>query len=314
MHAPFGQHTPAGDRPRRTDEGSTLILVLLLVVIAGLVVVPLMTYTASVLRLNSAVSERTKDVEAAKAGLRVAMSDPLNVFTECDNGGNLGTLTINGETVTTTCSELDEIGPLEALGYPIPYSAVAMQLGADVPSIAVPADTTLSSADSTAIPVTNDWWRAFSPPVPANEAWDAVTDTVWLPELPVFAEESRSSVPFDMPVGFNGGASVAGPACKVFFPGNYSDPVVLDGSDYYYFASGVYYFADSVTVSENADVVVGQGLEDFESLAQPSACADDLQVADNAVDSPEVFAIGGGGATRRMVMINRKRIMAANGT
>ena len=107
------------------DRGSVLILVLVLVVVAGLIVIPLMNYTMSVLRLNTAVSERTKDVEAAKGGLRVALSDPKNVFNECDNGGNLTNPgPVNGHVVSVSCTELQEIGPLEALGYEVPVGAV----------------------------------------------------------------------------------------------------------------------------------------------------------------------------------------------
>jgi hypothetical protein len=55
----------------------------------------------------------------------------------------------------------------------------------------------------------------------------------------------------------------------------------------------VYYFEKPVTVSGNADVVVGFGLEE---LPNPD-CSDDIQVAANVVGSPGTFDINGGGAT-----------------
>ena len=286
------------------DEGSTLIFVLLLVVIAGLVVVPLMTYATSVLRLNTAVSERTKDVEAAKAGLRVALTDPGHVFTECDDGGSLGSVTVNGTPVTTGCAELEEFGPLDALGYQVPAGAVAMQLGSEVPATAAGAtlqsdpvppypDDSLCSGTSSA----GCWWSSHLPTTP-DEPWDAVDDLIWLPELPRRPSNLRSTTPYAMSSGFD---APSGIECKVYFPGRYEDPLVLGGSTYYYFASGVYYFDEPVTVQENADVVVGFGLEDFAGDDRPPAdrseCADDLQVSRNVVDGPNVLAIDGGGAT-----------------
>ena len=280
------------------DEGSTLVLVLLLVVIAGLVVVPLMTYATSVLRLTTAVSERTKDVEASKAGLRVALNDPANVFVECDDGGSLGTIEINDTNVSTTCAELEEIGPLDALGYQVPVGAVATQLGAEVPSTAVGG--TMQSDPVPSYPATADWWAAHVPGPPA-EPWDAVSGAIWMPELPRWPSTDRTagSAPYhyDMPFGFN---TPSGRECKVFFPGRYEQPVDLNGNHLYYFASGVYYFEQPITVSENADVVVGYGLEDFQSgrpSNEQSACADDLQVATSVVSGPTVMAIDGGGAT-----------------
>ncbi len=60
-----------------------------------------------------------------------------------------------------------------------------------------------------------------------------------------------------------------------------------------YFASGVYYFEQPVTVSGNANVVVGYGLDE---LPNPD-CSDDIQVAANVLGTPGTFDINGGGAT-----------------
>lgn len=283
----------------RRDRGSTLILVLVLVVVAGLIVVPLMSYAISVLRLNTAVSERTQNVESSKAGLRVALSDPANVFTECDDGGSLGSITVNDMNVRTSCAELDEIGPLDALGYQIPIGAVAMQLGAEVPTTAT--GTSAQSDPVPPYPSTADWWASLVPSGVEPEApWDAVQDTIWLPELPRRPSIHRTvgTAPYhhDLPASFRTGSGVD---CKVFFPGYYDQPIDLSGDVYYYFASGVYYFDQPVTVTGDADVVVGYGLADFEDrpASERSACADDLQVATSAVDGPSVPAIDGGGAT-----------------
>lgn len=284
---------------RRADDGSVLILVLLLIVVGALIVLPLMTYTMSVLRLNTAVSARSQDLEAARAGLRVALADLADVFAECDDGGTLPSVVVNGETVTTTCSELEEIGPNEALGYQVAVGAVSLQLGSSVPATSPGADGDIESDPVPAYPAPGsmnaDWWSGHLPASP-SEPWDVVAGTLWMPELPSWPSTVRSATPFDLPAGFD---TASGKACKVFFPGNYSDPVDLSGSTYYYFASGVYYFDQPVTVSGDADVVVGYGLEDFldRPAGEQSECADDLQVAANVVSPPTVFAIDGGGAT-----------------
>ncbi len=259
---------------RRRDSGAVLPLVLVMVVIGALIVVPLMNYSMSVLRANEVQSERTRMTEAAKAGIRVALGDPADVFARCNNSADLtpANPVIDGIPVSVTCTEIDETGPLEVLGFQIPYGAVAMQLGARVPTSFA---GTMAQSDP-------------APPYPADAAWwsgqvssTAETDMIWLPQLPVRPSVTRSSTAFAMPAGF---------ACSVYLPGYYPDPVTLTGN--IYFASGVYYFEDTVTVEGNADVVVGQGIEDF-----GSDCADDIQVASNVLGSPGTFAIDGGGGT-----------------
>lgn len=263
------------------DRGAVLPLVLLVVVIAGFVVVPLMSYTITVLKANSVVSTRTKQLEAAKGGLRAVMSDLTNVFDTCQSANvPIGpTPTVNGYSVPSTCSLVDDVGSIEALGDTIPYGAASLQLGSTVPTqfLVGAAGVTDSVA---AAGTTADWWVATSADLP-------IEDTVWTPNVPRFPQETRTSTPFDMPAAFG---------CKVFFPGHYPDPLSLDpatmGTDHIYFASGVYYFEQPITVSGNIDVVVGYGIEDF-----GDDCADDRQVAVNKIGDPGTLRIDGGGAT-----------------
>ena len=106
----FARHRQA---LRRGDEGSVLPMVLVLVVVGTLIVLPLLDYTIAVFRSNRVVSDRTAESEAAKAGLRVALDDPKNVFLTCDGGGNLTPSpnpTINDIAVQTTCTEVGGTG------------------------------------------------------------------------------------------------------------------------------------------------------------------------------------------------------------
>lgn len=261
----------AGDR---RDDGTVLVFVMVLIVVAGLIVMPLMSYTATVLRANRVVSDQTKQAEAAKGGLRVVLSDPRRIFNDCNNSTTLATTTINGYDVTSTCTEIEEVGPAAALDFEVPIGAVAAQVGHDVRDSF--SGGTLDSGPVPPYPATADWWSGQATSLPENTR-------MWLPNLPRWPAATRSSTPLGMPAGFD---------CEVFLPGNYADPVDLTTGDYY-FASGVYYFADAVTVSGDANVIVGYGLADL-----GTDCADDLQVAANVIgDIGAGFGISGGGAT-----------------
>lgn len=270
---------------RRRDEGAVLPLVLVLILVGALVVVPLMSYAIAVLRSNTVLSERTKSIEAAKGAVRVALGDPLEVFQRCAGGGTpvANPVVVNDITVGLTCSEVDvPVGPLAALGYDIPANLVALQLGAEIPD-ELTGLTRRSSAAVPPYPATGPgWWQ--DPSWTAREWATLQDDGIWVPDLPRFPAATRSSTPFAMPAGFN---------CQVFLPGHYTDPLVL--TDNVYFASGVYYFEEPITVSSGADVVVGYGLADFFDLG--SECADDIQVAANLIAPPATFDINGGGAT-----------------
>lgn len=288
------------DRHDVRDRGSVLPLVLVMLVVGSLIVIPTMSYAVSVFKANRVVSERAKDVEAAKAGLRVALADTINVFNECDDGGTLPTVTVNGRAVSTTCSEISEVGAAEALGGQVPYNAAALQIGASIPEDFAYADGDSLSypnavppyPDAPPVECATDpaefWYCADigfnTDPGVNGGAPTPISNSLWLPDLPEWPDIERpaSEVPWDMPPGFN---------CQVYLPGYYPDPITVSTGEVY-FASGVYYFADTVTITGDADVVVGYGLADF-----GTECADDIQVATNLLDPPALYGISGAGAT-----------------
>jgi hypothetical protein len=269
---------------QRRDEGSVLPLVLVLMIIGAMIVMPVLDYTIAVFKSNRVVSDRTAQSEAAKGGLRMVLGDPKNVFLTCDGGGNLTPAdpVVNGIAVSTTCTELEEVGPAAALGYAVPKGAVATQLGAQMPVSL--SGTTASSGPAYPYPASPDWWATPAAPDPnAQYSATAEEDLIWMPDLPRIPSAEREATPFDMPPAFD---------CKVFFPGRYDDPIDLSGN--IYFTSGVYYFEEPITLADDANVVVGYGLEDF---TPASDCADDLQVASNVINPPTTYDISGGGAT-----------------
>jgi hypothetical protein len=132
----------------------------------------------------------------------------------------------------------------------------------------------------------------FGDPYPGSggtppDAWQADTTStatdgeIWLPNLPSRALNIRSPAGHLMPDGY--------PACRVYFPGTYIDPITITSSVPTYFASGVYYFTRPVRISGAANVVVGAG--------SVEGCTSDQEAAFYATDAPKTHNITGMGAT-----------------
>ncbi len=251
------------------DEGSVLILCLVFMIVGAMIVVPLMNYAMSVMRANTVLSDKTKRVESVKAGLRIALADPVSLYEQCGNGGpntpiRLTSPQVSGQSVVTNCYFIDFASaqsPDE-----MHWGLVATQAGQ-----APPAQLKGSS---------------YVSPNPANAAaWVAdtvptsVTGKIWMPNLPVHALNRRAAAGFQMPSGF--------PTCKVFFPGTYTDPVTINGPTY--FTSGIYYFENEVKFVGGASAVIGLGAE--------QGCSDDQEAAFYAVNAPATHNINGLGAT-----------------
>ena len=291
------------------DRGAVLPLVLVMIVLGALVVLPTMTYAVSVLRANQVEHERLTNVEAAKAGVRVALRDPSDVFNLCDEANGLPLVAdpeIDGKSVSVSCTEVSELGSSVYFGLPASVGMIVTQVGpTEANASGIPADdsvdghlatyeiatgaapppypTTFDLADQPGVPAWN-WWSEYAWTNPLD---DDDTRGVWQPALPPVPDADRESDPFEMD-GFD---------CVVYLPGRYDEALVLDGSHSstnYYFASGVYYFEQPVTISNGVDVVVGQGIADF---GVSNECADDIQVAYNLQDPPDRYAMNGGGAT-----------------
>lgn len=241
------------DRPKR-DEGSALILALVMIIVGSLIVAGMSTYAISVLRANHVLSARTQRAEAVKAGLRMAFASPKDLYEYCgpDNTGtyvwaDLAPVTINGMQVNTRCHTIDVASALSdderRLGL------AATRIGEVIPTELTPADAPDADPplppsrynDMATATDTHLWLSAI--------AEQSVTGTIWRPRLPSHGTSFRSAVGTTMPTGW--------PTCRVFFPGTYIDPVILDGPTF--FASGVYYFESEVRVIGGADVVFGDG-------------------------------------------------------
>lgn len=254
--------------PRTKDEGSVLVLTMVFMIVGALIVVPLMNYAIVVMRANHVLSEKTQKIEAAKAGLRLALSDPVSLYERCGEGGptvpvRLASPTLTGRTVTSNCYYVN---------FATAQAANEQRLG---------LVTTLQGAQ----PPQALKGTSYVPSSAATNAWVADTTTasttgkIWLPNLPVHALTRRAAAGYQMPAGY--------PTCRVFFPGTYTDPITLTGPTY--FTSGIYYFENTVTVNGGASVVAGMGVN--------AGCSDDQESAFYAVNAPATHNINGLGAT-----------------
>lgn len=286
----IGHRLPSPARGEATrDEGSAMIMVLILVAVASLIVLPMLDYATAIGRQNTVLSTKTKRQEAVKAGLRTVLADPSKVFEYCAEGSpSLAGPGIDRIDVETTCNFIDF--SLAELDEDLHLGLVATRVGETIPNSLeainqtdVNGDPLLDGAGNPLRFVytaqTTDAAEWLDPAAPHAPSSVSAPRRIWLPNLPVHSVNLRGASGFQMPDGY--------PECRVFFPGTYRDPIVLDGPTY--FASGVYYFQDSVTVAAGADVTVGMG--------RHLGCTTDQEAVFYATNAPAVHTISGLGAT-----------------
>jgi hypothetical protein len=271
------------------DEGSALIMVLVLVAISSLLVLPMLDYALAVGKQNSVLSSKTKQQEAVKAGLRTVLADPSKIYQHCaEDSPALAGPGIDGIDVESTCNFIDS--SLANLDEDLHLGLAATRIGETIPN----SLEAIFEADGNGAPVldvngnpvrfvyapqtvdTAEWLNPAAPYAPSSLS---APRQIWLPNLPVHSVNLRGSSGFQMPDGF--------PTCRVFFPGTYRDPLVLDGPTF--FTSGIYYFQNSVTVTAGADVTVGMGRQ--------LGCTTDQEAVFYATNAPAVHTISGLGAT-----------------
>lgn len=255
------------------DRGTILILALVLVIIGSLIVVPMLTYASTVLKANRVVETKNTRIEAVEGGIRVAMSEPTELYAACRGTGpasprnDLATLDAPGlPTMQTSCQKIDD-GSTNKPGeqrYALTTVQVGSQLAipaADPPDVTRPElDGTISSVWCTSKLATNPVPCGL--PYPGNgnattTAWQAdiaetsTTSKVFLPFIPPPDSDPQPATGFVMPSWH--------PPCRLFFPGTYNDDVTISGPTPAYFVSGIYHFKKTLRITGGADVVVGTG-------------------------------------------------------
>ena len=286
------------------DEGSSLIFALITILLASLVVLPVMSYTMSVMRAGTVRTNLAVRTEAVKGGLRTALYDPVALYQACVNSGRTVAVPLAvppglgiQSSCTTTKDALQDVPSDQRFALTttqvgsqaaIPPTYVAEPERPDLQGTMSPTwCTSMVSADPMAkLPC--------GKPYPNNgatltTAWQTDVSTtsagnkVFLPSLPPFSNNLAFAGGYMMPTGDTG-------PCRVFFPGKYTDDVVITDSTPTYFVSGVYYFEKALRISGNAQVVAGTG-------STPGCVESDAVAVADAINAPFDASSSGVGVT-----------------
>ncbi len=252
------------------DGGSALVISLVMVLVCSLIVLPVLTYAIAVTRSTRVLQAKSVSIEAAKGGLRTALADPIALYKACDLAGLTVSVNLASPGLTTPvsnkCFKMSDVPAQDPTS--LRYAIAATQVGATLPT----GYSGQAYPGSGAAPE-NAWQVAAS--------LTSAFNTIWAPYLPAHGLNQRSATPYSMPSGF--------PTCSVYFPGTYKDPVTISGSTPVFFTSGIYYFESTVRVSENANIVVGDGAT--------QGCTSDQEAAFYATNAPDTHNVTGLGAT-----------------
>jgi hypothetical protein len=260
-------------RARRTDgrdEGSVLVLALAFILLGALIITPMLSYATSVSRASRVQQSKTTRAEAVKAAFRVAMADPHSLYDRCAESGLHLEKTLAGPKlatpVTTVCTTVKNSTEADDTALRMAMTTVRVGTAAPVGTVGTPYPNS-GNAD------TGLWWN--------DRSLVSAGGKILSPYLPAHALTHPASSGYLMPSWAD--------ACRVFFPGTYTDPITISDSLPVYFTSGIYYFENTVTFTGSADVVIGGGAE--------SGCTSDQEAAWNAIGAPLQHNITGYGAT-----------------
>lgn len=263
-------------KPER-DEGAALILALVMIILAAIIVIPALNYTMTVTQNGRSVQNKVLRSEAVKGGLRTVLANGKGLYQACKNSTLSTSVGLASPLldipVNTTCTTTKDQLAQDPNG--LWLAGASTWVGSVLP-------TGLSGAtyagSGQADPV--QWTRT------TDSTATATGNMVWAPQLPVTPVDLRSTAG---PLPGYGMPSAYG-ACRVFFPGKYTDPLILTANSNYYFVSGVYYFENTVRISGDAKVVVG--------LGPTEGCTDDLDAVSYAdYSAPFNHNQSGAGAT-----------------
>jgi hypothetical protein len=300
---------------QRRDEGSTLILALVVMLVGSFFVLPLMSYIMTVNQASRMRIQGANSAEVVRGGLRSVLYDPSALYSACAPSGATDASAVNlavppGLDISTKCTttaNANQWVPSDlrwAMATTMVGAATAIPAPYVAPVSKPELDGTISDVWCTSV-VTKSLpcGKAYANPTPADPAWwhnndatDASTGSkIFLPFLPNPPGDPLNPGAI---TGFAGGYDVTvGPSqvCKVYFPGTYTDDVVITGTTPVYFVSGVYNFEKALRFSGDAQVVVGAGAADgcIESDAVAIADAGYADATSSGVGATFVFGANG---------------------
>jgi hypothetical protein len=248
------------------DQGSILTITLFFILLGSLLVLPILDRAILAYKTGQSAHRDSQREEAVKGAVRIVLADGAAVYKACSNASLTGAVPLNTEGMTVTSTT-------------VCYRLKDTQQMADA-DLRVALTTTLAGST---VPV--GAVGASFPASPDPAAWIASTSNlsqpnqIFLPNLPAREKKLRTGTPYTVP----------GTSCKVFFPGTYKDAVTVNWAEPTYFASGTYYFENTLTFSGEANVVVGRG--------SAEGCTDDQTAAWEIADIGKDHAVTGNGAT-----------------
>jgi hypothetical protein len=269
------RHDPQAAPDTDRDEGAALILALVMMILAAIIVIPTLNYTMAVTKTGRSVQDKVLRSEAVKGGLRTVLADGKGLYQACKGSGLTDVVTLASPgldiAVNTTCITTADTLAEDPAG--LWYAGASTWAGSVLPA---GMSGTMYPGSGNAVPTA---WPADSSP-------NSDGNKVWAPDLPVTPVDLRSTAGplpgFGMPSAYG--------ACRVFFPGKYTDPLILTANSNYYFVSGIYYFENTLRISGDAKVVVGLGATE--------GCTDDLDAVSYAdYGAPFNHNQSGAGAT-----------------
>ncbi|MFM8562513.1 MAG: hypothetical protein ACKOCE_01305 [Acidimicrobiia bacterium] len=274
---------------RDRDQGSALLMVMVLMVVGGIIATGLLAYSGAVIRARPALHERVAGAEAVKSGTRMAITlqrefGPSGCFADSAQW------VIASTPVTATCSTVSSyttgrgrLGSVVTTNTANTGFLVTPTWAGNIAQ-ALSGEATINTGamgTSSSLALVRGANGAFSWVASGTPWWQLVGDNnagAWVyPSLPQVPSYSRP------------GSQASIGACQLYFPGRYlgATPLTLNGGTHY-FASGVYYFERPIVVTGGAQVVFGEGVN--------AGCAVDAQAA-YAPTAPKSHEITGKGAT-----------------
>ena len=287
------------------DEGSTLVMALIMILLGAMIVLPVLRYTTVVLKSSHVRSDTADRTEAVKGGLRAALYDPIALYQACVNSGRTTAVQLAvppGLNIRSWCTTTKDA--LQDVPSDQRWALITTQVGSQsvIPAV-YPGDPARPELTGTMSPT---WCTTMNQadvnlrvpcgkPYPNNgsattNTWqlDASTSTagakIFTPYLPPFSNALAYAGGYMMPPGD------LGEQCRVFFPGKYTDDVVITDNVPSYFVSGIYYFEKALRISGNANVVAGAG-------STPGCVESDAVAVADAINAPFDAYSNGVGAT-----------------
>jgi hypothetical protein len=299
-----------------TDRGSVVVLALVAILIGGVAVASLTSYSVAMIRTQTSQEQRLDLERASDSTLSVVSSilehlggDPT---TSCPTSAHI----THGVDVVVTCSKAGDDGPTLKAGFVTTLNGSTIGSQSVPPWVAsleevVNGSIVLQSGSITNPQVLHLPDARLRHPGESPRSWSTLsaswTDFASSHSIDVGMGDPNSTGGVDnypalppIPRYQRPGSQATIGSCVIYFPGRYlgSTTLLLSGGTHY-FVSGVYYFERSLAITNGARVVMGEG--------RHQGCSTDDDAA-RAGRSPREHEISGQGvsllfgATSRLIV------------